>query len=268
MNVRQEGGFSLIELAIGLVIMGLIAVGVISSLSAQAEQRRMLQTREMLIEVRNSLMAFVTTQGRLPCPATLLSNGQESIASNTGGIITCSSESGFVPGVSLGLAELDARGLKNDAWDDGPAGNSPRTLRYAVTNLQAPVANALTSPGLGAPASSTRRLDVQTSIAANQALFICKSANAIAATGNRCLSTANTLSTNAAFAVWSSGANARDVSNFSTDEQQNMSGAVPRVLISREFAPLNASGGGFDDLLIWQPFSLIAERLFAGGFVQ
>jgi prepilin-type N-terminal cleavage/methylation domain-containing protein len=267
-KVHDQNGFSLIELAIGLVIMGLIAVGVISSLSAQTEQRRTVQTREMLIEVRNSLMSFVTTQGRLPCPASLLSDGQESIASNSGGIITCSSENGFVPGVTLGLAELDARGLKNDAWDDGPAGNSPRTLRYAVSNLQAPVANALTSPGLGAPASSTRRLDVQSSIAANQSIFICKSASAIAAAGNRCLSTTNTLSSNAAFVLWSAGPNGRDTSNFSADEQQNMTWAVPRVLISREFAPLNASGGGFDDLLLWQPFSLVAERLFSGGFVQ
>ncbi len=266
--MRYQSGFSLIELAIGLVIMGLMALGVVSSLSAQMEQRRIVQTRDMLTEVRNSVMAFVTTQGRLPCPATTTSNGLESITSNSGGIITCSAENGFVPGVSLGLAELDSRGLKNDAWDDGPAGNSPRTLRYAVSNLLAPVAHALTSPGLGAPASSTRRLDVQTSIAGNQSIFICKSASTISAAGNRCLTSANTLSSNAAFVIWSAGPNARDVAGFSIDEQQNMNWSVPRVLISREFAPPNATDGAFDDLLVWQPFSMIADRLFSGGFVQ
>ena len=266
--MKYQSGFSLVELAIGLVIMGLIAVGVIGSLSAQMEQRRIVQTRDLLTEVRNSLMAFVTTQGRLPCPASLTSNGLESVASNSGGIITCTSENGFVPAVSLGMTELDARGLKNDAWDDGPGGNSPRTLRYAVSSLLAPVANALTSPGLGAPANATRRLDVQTSITANQSLFVCKNASTISATGNRCMTSGNTLSSNAAFVVWSAGSNARDAANFSADEQQNMNWSVPRVLISRDFAPANATGGAFDDLVLWQPFSLVAERLFSSGFVQ
>lgn len=268
MKHNDQHGFSLIELAIGLVIMGLAVVGVFASMSAQTEQRRFSQTRSLLQEVRESLMAFVVTQGRLPCPATLVSNGQESIASNAGGVIICTSEAGLLPAVSLGLSELDATGLKNDAWSDGTGGTAPRALRYAVSALAAPVANALTSPGLGAPASSTRRVDVQTAVNANQALFVCQSSVGLSGTGNRCGSTANLLAANAAFVVWSMGPNAREPATFSADELQNQSLLVPRVLISRDYAPAGASAGRFDDLVVWQPYSLVADRLFAAGFVQ
>lgn len=266
--MKLQRGFTLLELAIGLVIVGLAVVGAFASITAQAENQRIALTRTLLSESRDALMAFVTTQGRLPCPATLVSNGQESILSNAAGIITCTAEQGFLPAVTLGLAELSELGLKNDAWNDGTGGGSPRALRYAVSNLAAPVANALTSPGLGAPASSTRRVDVQTSFTANQGLFVCQSSVGLVGAGNRCGNLANTLSSNAAFVIWSLGADAREPAAFSADEQQNANWTVPRVLVSRTFAPVNATGGRFDDIVLWQPFSLVAERLFAGGFVQ
>lgn len=268
MKQQDQHGFSLIELAIGMVIMGLAVVGVFASMTAQNEQRRISQTRSLLQEARDAVMAFVTIQGRLPCPATLISNGQESIASNVAGVIACTAEAGLLPAVSLGLSELDSMGLKNDAWSDGSGGTAPRALRYAVSALAAPVANALTSPGLGAPSSSTRRVDVQTAVAANQALFVCQSSIGLSGAGNRCGSTANVLAANAAFVVWSMGANARETATFSADETQNQTWAVPRVLISREFAPVGAGAGRFDDLVVWQPYSLVADRLFAAGFVQ
>lgn len=266
--MQTQRGFTLLELAIGLVVLGLAVVGALVSLTALTENRKIAETRGMLLETRDSLMAFATTQGRLPCPATLVSNGQESILSNVAGVITCTSEQGFVPSVTLGLSGLNELGLKNDAWDDGTGGGSPRSLRYAISSLAAPVANALTSPGLGAPTSSTRRVDVQTSITGNQGLFVCQSSTGLAGAGNRCGSIANTLSANAAFVVWSLGADAREVGTFSADEQQNANWTVQRVLVSRTYAPIGSNDGRFDDIVVWQPYSLVAERLFAGGFVQ
>ena len=185
--MKPQQGFSLIELAIALMILGLITLGAVVSMTQQAEQRRFAQARSQLETVREAALAFVIVNGRLPCPATATSNGQESIASNASGIITCSLEAGFVPAVTLGLTGLDSQGLINNPWDDGAngAGTRPRALRYALTSLSSTVANALSSPGLGAPASTTRRADVQASMTAGQGWFICASAAGIGWRGER-----------------------------------------------------------------------------------
>ena len=268
--MKLQQGFSLIELAIALMILGLITLGAVVSMTQQAEQRRFAQARSQLELAREAALAFVSVNGRLPCPATATSNGQESIASNVSGVITCSLEAGFVPAVTLGLTELDSQGLINNPWNDGAngAGTRPRALRYALTNLSGTVANALSSPGLGAPSSPTRRADVQASIAAGQGWFICASAGGIGAGSNRCGTTTNLLSASSAAAIWTLGANGNDTSIYSADETQNANLAIARVLISRGIAPQGATAGMFDDLVTWVPYSIIADRLFAMGFVQ
>jgi prepilin-type N-terminal cleavage/methylation domain-containing protein len=266
----KQRGFTLIEIAIGLMIIGLIASSMIASISQQTEKRRATETKASLAQARDAVMAYLTTQGRLPCPASATSNGQESILSNTGGIITCNLEAGFLPAVTLGMTGLDAAGNLNNGWDDGAGATTtrPRAFRYGVSNLVAPVANALTSPGLGAASSSTRRNDVQTAINGGNALFVCASAAGITGGTNRCGSTANLLSNSAAVTIWTLGANGNDNTTFSADEQQNATLTVPRVLISRGYAPLGATGGMFDDLVTWIPASIVLERLLTTGAVQ
>jgi prepilin-type N-terminal cleavage/methylation domain-containing protein len=269
---RRQRGFSLVEIAIGLVIMGLVMTGMVGALSQQGEQRRLADTRAQLAQARDAVLAFVTTTGRLPCPATAASGGQEAILANVGGIVTCTLEAGFLPAVTLGLPGLDANGRLNNAWADGanPGGTFPRALRYAVSALGGLTPNALSSPGLGAPNAPTRRADVQNEIAVNgQGLFVCASSAGIVAAGaNRCGAAANLLSGNAAAVLWTLGANGHDPTQYSADEVQNAALAVPRVLIHRALAPTGAVGGMFDDLATWIPYPLIAERLLAAGFVQ
>jgi prepilin-type N-terminal cleavage/methylation domain-containing protein len=266
----KQRGFSLIEIAIGLMIIGLIAASMIASVTQQNEQRRIAETKMSLNLARDAVMAFVTGQGRLPCPATAVSNGQEAIASNVGGVVTCMLEAGFLPAVTLGLPGIDPQGFLNNPWADGTngAGTFPRAFRYAVTNLTAPVANAFTSPGLGAPGSASRRSDVQTALAAGAGLFVCASATALNVGANRCGSVANLLSNNAAVIIWTLAANGNDTTSFSVDEQQNANLMVARVLISRGYAPNGAVGGQFDDLVTWIPGALIMDRLLTSGAVQ
>lgn len=268
----RSAGFTLIEIAIALMIMGLIAVGIVSTISQQTEQRRYAETRGLLEKARESLLAFVTVNGRLPCPATAASAGHESIAAVAGNTITCTAEVGLLPAVSLGIGGLEPGGWLNNAWRDGGAGMAtlPRTIRYGVSTLAAPVASALTSPGLGATAANaaTRRTDVQTALTAGQGLFVCSSLAGIGVGANRCGGDPNTLAKSVAAFVWSLGPNGNQPLLFSADEQQNAAMTVPRVLISRVVAPPGATGGMFDDQLSWLPFSLVADRLVALGYVQ
>lgn len=281
MNHRTHSGFTLIEVSIALVIMALITVGIVSTISQQAEQRRIVETRTTIAKARDALLAFVTVNGRLPCPASATSAGAE-VATVAGATISCAAEAGLLPAVTLGLADLDANGWLNDGWRDSGASATtlPRTLRYAITRLLStaptspptlPTPDALSSPGLGAtPANATtRRTEVQNALlAGNAGLFVCRSATGIGATANRCGTPANTLAASVAVAVWSLGANSITASTWSADEQQNAAMTVPRVLISRDYSPAGATAGMFDDQVTWVPFSLIVDRLVTLGHVQ
>lgn len=269
---HRQRGFTLIEVAVAMLIMGLITVGIVSTLTQQAEQRRIVETRTTLAKARDALLAFVTVNGRLPCPATAATAGAEG-ATVSGATITCSAEAGLLPAVTLGLNDLNPNGWLDDGWRDSGAqvATLPRTIRYAVSPLIAPVASALTSPALGAtPANAaTRRVDVQTALAnGNAGLFVCRSAAGITASANRCGSAANTLAASVVALVWSLGANGNQPALFSTDERQNYTMPVPRVLVSRSYAPAGAIGGAYDDQVTWLPFSLVADRLVTLGYVQ
>ncbi len=257
-----------------LTIIGLSTVGIFASLAQQTEQRRIAETRSTLGQARDALLAFVSLNGRLPCPATSASGGQEAIASNAGGRITCTLQAGFLPAVSLGMSNLDGSGWLTNAWTDGASGGGtlPRVIRYAVTSLAGNWVDALTSPALGPYAANTamRANQLQTAaIATGEAMFVCATATGIVGAGvNRCGTSANQLSGSAAAVVWTLGPNGNDATTYSADEQQNANMAVPRVVISRPYAPPGATGGVFDDLVVWLPYATVAERLFLTGFVQ
>lgn len=268
---RRSAGFSLVEIAIGLAILSFAAVGLLSSIAKQTEHNNIKETRDLLEQSREAIMAFVSVNGRLPCPALAGSNGQESIALVAGGTVTCSAEAGFLPAVTLGLSGVSTNGFLNDGFEDGAGvgnGTFLRAIRYGTSSLVAPYLSALTSPGLGAPTSMSRRLDIQQSINNGEGVFVCRQAAGMGVAANRCGTVANTLAGNAVAVIWSRGLNGNDVPSYSADEIQNANQAVARGYVNRPFAPTGAVGGGFDDQLVWISYPLLADRLVRGGFVQ
>jgi prepilin-type N-terminal cleavage/methylation domain-containing protein len=276
--MNRQHGFTLIEISIGLLIIGLLTVGLVATLTQQAELRRLSETRSLLAQSRAALLAFVEANGRLPCPALPDSNGQEAFTVS-GSANVCAQTSGLLPAVTLGLPGLDPGGLLTDGWRDrgNPAPALPRALRYAVPEVTVdvgglPIAATLTSPALGAPAPSPYndkvRTLVQREIDQNRrGLFVCASSASVAAAGLRCGTPANTLALNAVAVVWSLGANGAQPSLYSADERQN---AVPEPLnlwIDRPMAPEGAADGMFDDLLTWIALPLVMERLTRLGYV-
>ena len=278
-----QRGFTLVEVAISLILLALAAVGVFSVLTQQIEQHRISDTNDTLAKASDALLSFVTANGYLPCPAIAASNGVESVASVVGSVRTCTVEAGFLPAVTLGMSGLDANGLLDSAWRDNAGaanGTHLRAIRYAVTGLSGTTAHALTSAALGAPGSTTQRTAVQIALTAgaapnqNQGLFVCASVTGIQATGNRCNTAANTVMANVPVVIWSLGSNAANVGGYSPDERQNYLvsvppyAAVPRVFINRPYAPQGAANTQFDDQVAWISYSLIADRLVYAGFVQ
>ena len=70
-------GFTLIELAVVLLILGALFAGILIPFTTQVELRRVADTQKTLVEIREALIGFAAAKGRLPCPASVASNGQE-----------------------------------------------------------------------------------------------------------------------------------------------------------------------------------------------
>src|ERR1700726_1244474 len=110
---HSHRGFTLIEVAISMVILGLVMTGLVVSLTQQLQQRRLLDTRTTLAQANDALLAFVTANGRLPCPATAASKGIEGlVAAGLAG--QCTAAAGYLPAVTLGLPNVDGNGMLND----------------------------------------------------------------------------------------------------------------------------------------------------------
>ena len=66
----SQSGFTLVELTIVLIIVGLLVGSLIPPLSSRIDQRNYNETRQQLNEIREALIGFAVANGRLPRPAT------------------------------------------------------------------------------------------------------------------------------------------------------------------------------------------------------
>lgn len=103
---RRQAGFSLIELAVVLVIIGLLIGGGIVALDATMEQTRRADQRRQLEHVRDALYGFAMSRGRLPCADTDR-DGEENY---DGADCESGADYGGLPWVTLGVGRRDAWG--------------------------------------------------------------------------------------------------------------------------------------------------------------
>lgn len=264
-------GFTLIEVAISMLILGLVMTGLVTALSQQLQQSHLLNTRAALAQANEALLAFVVANARLPCPAVVGSNGLES----TNGTGQCTAAAGFLPAVTLGLPNLDAYGLLEDGWadsstkDNSGAVSYPRAIRYSVAPpAGAPQPYALTTAKLGGATRAT----VGTALANNNGLFVCRSSIGLVTTNNRCGNAANTLALNVVAVIWSQGATGNDAVGNSADEAQNASQlgspGIARAFVMRDPADIGSPVGRFDDVATWLAWGPVADKLMLAWQIQ
>ena len=66
--IRPRAGFTLVEMAVVLVIVGLMLGGMLIPITAQMDQRNYSETRQRMNDIREALIGYGLAHGHLPCP--------------------------------------------------------------------------------------------------------------------------------------------------------------------------------------------------------
>lgn len=229
MQTKQQHGFSLVEIAIVLVIVGLMVGGLLTPLTMQMEQRKAADTQRALDEAREALVGFAVRYGYLPCPAISASDGQEDRSGSR-----CSDErrEGYLPWATLGLARLDA-------WQ--------HLYRYSVTPAFADSANRFklvtarditvyTRDALGNVNAATAPADIP-------AVIMSHGRNGYGATSD-------------------AGLRQAMASRSNQDEQANAAADIQ--FMARSASDNRAlPGGEFDDMVTWVSPNILFNRMVA-----
>lgn len=236
--MKRIRGFTLIELAIVLVIMTILIGGLAMPLSAQIQARRIAETNKTLEEARHALVGYVMSHPSsgnpdkpyLPCPDT---NG-DGLENRTGDI--CTSPDGWFPWADLGTGSQDAWGNR---------------LRYSVENREyADRSKGLPNLALLTPPYATLNLK-----------RICRS--------SACTSFDAIYLPAVVFSHGPNGWGAQNINGntlaapTSADELENTN-ADPSF-VSRTPSKAGDASGEFDDLVVWISDGVLRSRVCPAG---
>ena len=108
---KKSQGFSLVELAIVMVILGFLIGGLLKPLGRQIQASQMMATHKALDEYKTALLGFALMNGRLPCPDVDGDGLEDKV---TGGAncpaIECQASGGEPAWATLGASREDAWG--------------------------------------------------------------------------------------------------------------------------------------------------------------
>jgi prepilin-type N-terminal cleavage/methylation domain-containing protein len=263
MKSTSASGFTLIELAIGIVVIAMLLGGILVPLRTQVETRKIDETQRMLAQAREAVLGYAVANGYFPCPADNASNGAEALppdppgpAPHDSGNGICAASTGdgtagyhgFLPARALGFAPVDDLGYGVDAW-----GLTSNRIRYSVYSDNSTIGKALVRSGgmaaLGIP------------VLGGATLFnACLSGSGVGAAdcGAGVPPAQVTLATNAAVVIWSVGPRSAAASVHETENSTDN-----RVFVSRTRS--DVVGSEFDDIVTWIPMTLVISRMVAGG---
>lgn len=111
--MKANRGFTLVELAVVMVILSVIMFGAMSLIGSAEREKAVSNARVEIRLAMEALNGFAAVNGRFPCPAT---NADDLTEQPAGGGV-CDAQSGFLPTKTLGISSIDP-------WS--------RPLRYAV----------------------------------------------------------------------------------------------------------------------------------------
>jgi prepilin-type N-terminal cleavage/methylation domain-containing protein len=224
---RRQRGFSLIEIAIVLVIVGLMIGGLVTPLTVQLEQRKVAETQQALDEAKEALTGYALRYGYLPCPAISAVNGLED---RRGTRCTGEKRAGFLPWATLGLRQ-------GDSWNN--------LFRYSVTpafsdsgqlfSLVTPRDISIVTRNGGPLLQATALNDIP-------AMIMSHGKNGFGATGVQ---------------------GQRQAAPFSNNVDERNNASNDTAFISRAASGPQQPGGEFDDLVAWISPNILFNRMVA-----
>jgi prepilin-type N-terminal cleavage/methylation domain-containing protein len=196
--MKSVRGFTLIELAVVIGIVALLLGALLVPLATQIQSRNIKETRETLGDIKDALMGFAMSQGRLPCPDTdPVPDGAEN---NPCGVFPQSTE-GFLPYLDLGVPATDAWG---------------RVFRYAVTS-------EFTKPTVpGTPPPVNNQLDLSDGVVATIEVFTRDNTKAPLALSTKAPAVVMSVGPNGFGGTWLDGTGTLPPTPPSTDERMNV----------------------------------------------
>ncbi len=235
--MKTQRGFSLIELAIVLVIVTILIGGLAVPLSAQIKARRIAETNQTMAEAREAIIGYAmthktggaTSRPYLPCPDTN-GDGLEEARTATG---SCPQNVGWFPWVTLGTSA-------QDAWGNRLRYATHADLTSNVTGFHDGSAFALSSPwNQVCSANGCPVVDVAANV---PVVLVSHGPNGWGARNVN----GNTLA-----------------SPGSADEQENLNGN--KLYVSRSPTQPENTLGEFDDLTTWLSFNVLINRVCPAG---
>ena len=240
-------GFSLLEMSIVMLIVGLLLSGLFAALGSSDESRRRSEATTKLQQIEEALYGFAQANGRLPCPAIATSPanllGRESPAG--GG--DCSDANGFIPVATLGIqGEVNNLGLLLDPWGE--------PYRYSVSILGPLGSRVFTSSAALRAQFTAGPLPTGDPLLCVAELIDCR--------------TQATQLTNSAPAVmFSVGASISVASALEAENAENLVAGYPMPadvdFVSTTYAEDGANA--FDDILIWLSPNVLVTRMISAG---
>lgn len=225
--------FTLVEMAIVLVIIGIGLGGLLLTLTAQIDLRNYAATRQAMEEIKEALIGYSLSHGYLPCPAKSAIDGTE----NRAGTGACNTRVGFIPWQELGVP-------RDDSWN--------HLYRYSVTYAYSNSTNTVNlSP------TTARDITIQTRNAAGSLVNLSNASDipAVIISNGK----------NGFGATSIDGVLIADSSANNSDEDTNHSGPGT-LFISKQYSDVkNTTYSEYDDIVVWISPNIYLANLVAVG---
>ncbi|MBA2594900.1 MAG: type II secretion system GspH family protein [Pseudomonadota bacterium] len=246
----MERGFTLVEIAIVVLVLGILLASLLGPLSVRIEQQEIRKTTDQMEEIKEALYGYAMANGALPCPD-VNNNGTQD---RTGSPEICSLDAGNIPWVDLGVPGLDA-------WN--------RAFRYRVTGYFADQfgvdgSGNLIPPTVTPPPACTAT-PAQTSFA------LCTDGGITVRDGDG----GNVVAAKVAGVVISHGKyrfdpasstdppSPHEVENFEREGAASIPGDTLGTVVARGYT--GGSGQEYDDLVVWLSANVLKYRLVQAG---